>query len=48
VSDGYYRVAFGDFSTHQIAEKQGLRLIRDVFTTKGSTIFHVTRRFGNT
>ena len=45
-ADGSYSVAFGDFSTYQIAERSGLHLIRDVFTSKGSTIFHVTRRIG--
>lgn len=43
---GSLSIAFGDFSNYHIAQRQGTRLIRDPYTSKGSTIFHVTRRVG--
>jgi len=41
---GASSIAFGDFSTYGIAQREGTRLIRDPYTVKGSTLFHVTRR----
>lgn len=46
ISAGAFSIAFGDFGTYGIAERAGTRLIRDPYTSKGSTIFHVTRRIG--
>jgi len=46
LATGSLSIAFGDFSTYHIADRQGTRLLRDPYTSKGSTIFHVTRRVG--
>ena len=46
LATGSFSIAFGDFGTYGIAQRQGTRLIRDPYTAKGSTVFHVTRRVG--
>jgi len=46
IAAGSFSIAFGDFRTYGVADRQGTRLIRDPFTSKGSTVFHVTRRVG--
>lgn len=46
LATGSLSIAFGDFSTYHIADRQGTRLLRDPYTSKGSTIFNVTRRVG--
>lgn len=46
IATGSLSIAFGDFSTYTIAQRQGMKCIRDVYTSKGNTIFHCTRRVG--
>ena len=46
IATGSFSIAFGDFSTYGIAQREGTRLIRDPYTSKGSVVYHVTRRVG--
>ena len=46
IATGSFSIAFGDFGTYGIAQREGTRLIRDPYTSKGSVVYHVTRRVG--
>src|SRR5690606_4080905 len=47
VESNAFPIAFGDFGrSYLIADRFGIRVLRDPFTSKGNVLFYTTKRVG--